>query len=278
MFASSIEIKKASQLRAMRRAGLLVHGMLQEVRAAIAPGVTTADLDAIADAFLTRAGATSNFKGYYGYPATICASVNDRVVHGIPDSTALAEGDVISVDAGCYILEDGAQWHGDSAFTVIVGEGSETDRALVDATEEALWAAIAALAGASRLGVVGEAVEDVMAAWERKGHHLEIVRDFVGHGIGRKMHMPPDVPNFATREKGPRLKSGMCFAIEPIISAGKQANEVLDDEWTVVTRDGSRAAHWEHSVAIVDGGVHVLTAPDAGAAGLAPYGVTPVAL
>lgn len=278
MFGGSIEVKNSPQLAAMKRAGVLVEEMLLRARETIAPGVSTAEVDAIADEFLKEAGATSNFKGYYGYPATLCISVNDRVVHGIPDHTRFAEGDVVSVDGGCYVMDGGSQWHGDSAFTVIVGEGSEEDRALVDATEESLWRALAALSGASRLGVVGKAVEDTVGEWNAKGHHLEIVRDFVGHGIGRKMHMPPDVPNFATREKGPRVKDGMCFAIEPIIAAGSQANKVLDDEWTVVTTDGSRAAHWEHSVAIVGGGIHVLTASDGGAAGLAPYGVTPVPL
>ncbi|MDO5494629.1 MAG: type I methionyl aminopeptidase [bacterium] len=278
MFGSPVQLKTPTQLAHMERAGHHVATMLGHVREAIAPGISTAALDQIAFDFLASVGATPNFLGYHGYPATLCISVNDRVVHGIPDhSTILKDGDVISVDGGCTVTDsDGVAWHGDSAFTVIVGEGTESDRGLVAATEKALWAALAALATGDRLGVVGRAVESVVEDHAREtGQRLAIVREYVGHGIGTAMHMPPDVPNFASRERGIRLKPGQAFAIEPILSAGSPANRVLADEWTVVTKDGSNAAHWEHSVAIVKGGIRVLTAHDGGAAGLAPYGISP---
>lgn len=264
----------------MERAGHIVAAMLDEVRAAITPGITTRDLDAIAFEHLRTADATPNFLGYYGYPATLCISVNHQIVHGIPDDYVIRDGDVVSVDGGCLVRdESGTGWHGDSAFTVVVGEGNAPDRGLVDATEQALWAALAALAGAERLGAVGKAVEGVMDAHHRAtGQRLRIVEEYVGHGIGTAMHMSPDVPNFVRRDKGIRLKPGMAFAIEPIIASGSPASKVLDDEWTVITLDGSRAAHWEHTVAIVQGGIRVLTAADGGAAGLAPFGVTPAPL
>jgi len=173
---------------------------------------------------------------------------------------------------------DGRRWHGDSAFTVVVGEGSPEDRHLEEGTREALWAAIAALATGERLGVVGRAVEGTVARWAERGVPLEIVREYVGHGIGTEMHQPPEVLHHVTRDRGPRLRPGMALAIEPMITAGSADSLVLDDGWTVVTTDGARAAHWEHSVAVVDGGVHVLTALDGGAAGLAPHGVVPAAL
>lgn len=278
MFGSPTQIKTPAQLAHMERAGHHVAHMLGHVRDAIAPGISTATLDQIAHQYLERAGARPNFLGYHGYPATLCISVNDRVVHGIPgEGTVLKTGDVVSVDGGCTVDdEQGTSWHGDSAFTVIVGEGGESDRGLVDTTERALWAALAALARGERLGVVGRAVEQVVDDHlQQTGQRLSIVKEYVGHGIGTAMHMPPDVPNFASRERGLKLRPGMVFAVEPIICAGSPANRILDDEWTVVTRDGSNAAHWEHTVAIVKGGVRVLTALDGGAAGLAPHGVEP---
>lgn len=263
----------------MRRAGHLVAGMLAAVRAEIVPGVTTAALDGVAEEFLRAHDALSNFKGYHGYPATICVSVNEEIVHGIPGGRIIRDGDVVSVDGGCSVPgPDGRRWHGDSAFTVVVGEGSPEDRHLEEGTREALWAAIAALATGERLGVVGRAVEGTVARLAERGVPLEIVREYVGHGIGTEMHQPPEVLHHVTRDRGPRLRPGMALAIEPMITAGSADSLVLDDGWTVVTTDGARAAHWEHSVAVVDGGVHVLTALDGGAAGLAPHGVVPAAL
>lgn len=277
MIGSQIEVKSPDQLRSMERAGHIVEGMLAAVRAEIAPGVSTKKLDDVAYAYVMDHGATPNFLGYYGYPATICTSVNDQVVHGIPGDDIIRDGDVVSVDGGCFVKDDaGDQWHGDSAFTVVVGEGTDRDRGLCDATEKALWSALAALAVNDRVGAVGRAVEDVVAEHlSTTGQRLSIVEEFVGHGIGSKMHMSPNVLNYATRSRGMRLRPGMAIAVEPILAAGNPTTRVLDDEWTAVTLDGSRAAHWEHSVAFVKGGIRVLTASDGGAAGLAPYGITP---
>ncbi|ACQ81365.1 methionine aminopeptidase, type I [Beutenbergia cavernae DSM 12333] len=273
MFRSPrIELKTPEQIVAMRRSGLVLAGVLDEVRAHLGPGVTTRELDAVAAAAVARAGATSNFLGYHGYPATICTSVNDQVVHGIPSDRPLADGDVVSVDAGAIV--DG--WHSDSAFTTVIGAAAPRDAALVAATERAMWAGVAALASARRLGEVGAAVEASVTGAADDGDGFAIVTEYVGHGIGTAMHQSPDVPNYATRDRGPRVVPGLVVAIEPMLVAGDPATRVLDDDWTVVTLDGSRAAHVEHTVAVHDGGIWVLTAADGGTAGLAPYGVRPV--
>lgn len=279
MFRERVQLKSRGELVLMRQAGHIVAGMLAAVRAAVAPGVTTAHLDAVAEDHLRGHDALSNFKGYHGFPATVCVSVNEEIVHGIPGGRVIEEGDIVSVDGGCSVPgPDGRRWHGDSAFTMVVGQGHQRDQHLEEATREALWAAIAALATGERLGVVGRAIEDVVARWAGLGVPLGIVREYVGHGIGTEMHQPPEVLHHATRDRGLRLRPGMALAIEPMITSGSSANAVLDDGWTVVTQDGSRAAHWEHVVALVPGGVHVLTAPDGGAAGLAPHGVVPAGL
>jgi len=279
VFRERVELKSREQVRAMRRAGLVVAAMLAEVRAAIRPGVTTAELDAIAAAHLDRAGALSNFRGYHGYPATVCISVNEEIVHGIPGERRIRAGDVVSVDGGCSVPgPNGRRWHGDSAFTVVVEPAQAADAVLAAITEEALWAAIAALAGGDRLGVVGDAVEAVVREHGERGARLSIVREYVGHGIGSQMHQPPEVLNYSTRERGPRLRPGMVLAVEPMLAGGSPANRTLADGWTVVTSDGSHAAHWEHTVALLPGGVHVLTAADGGAAGLARHGLAPAPL
>ena len=266
-----IELKTPDQVRVMRRAGLVVADALAAVRGAIRPGLTTRDLDVIAAEAIRSAGATPSFLGYMDYPATICVSVNDEVVHGIPGDRVLLPGDIVSIDCGAIV--DG--WHGDSAITVVLPEADPADVALSEITERAMWAGIAALATADRLGAVGEAVEDVVeAAHAAGGPQLDIVQDYVGHGIGSAMHLPPDVPNYRTRERGPKLRPGMCVAIEPMLVRGDQRNRVLADDWTVVTEDGSRASHWEHTVAILEGGIWVLTAADGGAERLAELGVT----
>jgi methionyl aminopeptidase len=280
-----VEYKTPEQVRVMRRAGLVVADVLAAVRAAARPGVTTADLDAVAAAVIADAGATSNFLGYEGFPATICTSVNDEVIHGIPGSRVLAAGDVVSVDAGAVV--DG--WHGDSATSFVLGAegplapgaaggaagGDPADDALVRATEAAMWAGIAALATGRRLGDVGTAVE---TAVELAGAGLGIVEEYVGHGIGTAMHQPPDVLNYRTSDRGMRLRPGMCLCIEPMITRGSGATRELADGWTVVTADGSRAAHWEHSVAILEDGISVLTARDGGAERLGALGVDVVVL
>lgn len=283
-----IEIKTPQQLAQMRRAGLVVADIHSALREAVRPGITTAELDAVSAAVIDKAGAGSNFLGYEGYPATVCISVNNEVVHGIPGPRVLEEGDLVTFDCGAYVLdESGTQWHGDAAFTTVVGGryANRVDRVLDCATREALWAAIAAVARAAagettgratRLNAIGDAVEAVVAqVSEREGVSLGILEDYVGHGIGTAMHMDPDVLNYSVRRKGPRLRPGMVLAIEPMLTAGSGEVRELDDGWTVVTQDGSRAAQWEHTVAIVPGGVWVLTASDGGVEGLAPYGIEP---
>lgn len=260
-----IEYKSPAQIRSMRRAGLVVADIHAGLRLAAAPGVSTAELDDVARDVLERAGARSNFLGYHGYPAQVCISVNEEIVHGIPGSRVLAEGDVVSFDCGAVV--DG--WHGDAAFTMVLGEGDPADRALSDATRDAMWDAIAAVATGVRLSVVGAAVEDALSARGSYG----VVTDYVGHGIGTAMHQPPDVPNYRTGRRGPRIRPGLCVAIEPMVTRGDPATTVLADDWTVVSLDGSRAAHWEHSVAITEEGLTVLTAPDGGEAELAIRGV-----
>jgi len=262
-----IEYKTADQVAAMRRAGLVVADAHAAVRDAMRPGVRTADLDAVAAEVIAAAGGTSSFLGYHGYPAVLCVSVNDEIVHGIPGDRVLAPGDVVSVDCGAIL--DG--WHGDAAFTVVLPDADPADVALSEATEAALWAGLAALATGERLGAVGEAVQDVV---EAGAVPYGIVQEYVGHGIGTAMHQPPDVLNYRTREKGVRLRPGLCVAVEPMLTRGTRHTRVLEDDWTVVTQDGSRSAHWEHTVAIGPEGIWVLTAHDGGAARLAELGVT----
>ncbi|WP_028045046.1 type I methionyl aminopeptidase [Cellulomonas sp. URHE0023] len=271
-----IEYKTPEQVLLMRRAGLVVAEALQVVREAVVPGSTTASLDALAAAVIGDHGAQPSFLGYHGYPATLCISVNDEVVHGIPGERVLQAGDVVSVDCGAIV----EGWHGDSAITVVVpgtGELDRLDTELVTTTERALWAGIAALATGDRLGSVGEAVEDLVdeaeAAGLNGGARYGIVQEYVGHGIGTAMHQPPDVLNYRTRDRGQRLRPGLCVAVEPMLVRGSRYTRELDDEWTVVTVDGSRAAHWEHSVAVLADGIWVLTAVDGGAQRLAELGV-----
>jgi methionyl aminopeptidase len=257
----------------MRRAGLVVADALAAVRAEIRPGLTTADLDAVAAEVIRTAGAAPSFLGYHGFPATLCVSVNDEIVHGIPGPRVLQPGDVVSVDCGAIV--DG--WHGDAAMTVVLEPADPLDVALSQTAERAMWAGIAALAAGDRLGAVGEAVEDVVdAALEsgaNGGERFGVVQEYVGHGIGSAMHQPPEVLNYRTRDRGAKLRPGMCLAVEPMLVRGRRTTRVLEDDWTVVTADGSRASHWEHSVALLPGGVLVLTAHDGGAQRLGELGV-----
>lgn len=236
----------------MRRAGRVVAEMHDRIREALHPGVTLLDLDAIGRDVLARRGARSNFLGYHGYPAVICASVNEVVVHGIPDRRVLVEGDIVSIDCGAVV--DG--YHGDAAFTAGVGEIDAESRRLIDVTRAALDAGIVELVPGSRLGDLGAAVQGTI---ERAG--FSVVREYVGHGIGTAMHEPPDVPNFGKRGRGKRVAAGDVYAVEPMACAEGSATRVLDDGWTVVTADGSRAAHWEHTVAVTADGPEVLTLP-----------------
>jgi methionyl aminopeptidase len=258
-----IEIKTADQLASMRAAGLVVAGALARVRDLVAPGITTAELDAAAEQCIADAGARSNFKGYHGFTGVICTSVNDEVVHGIPGPRVLHDGDLISIDCGAIV--DG--WHGDAAITVPVGRVSAAALALSEATERALWAGIAAARVGGRLSDIGAACEAEIAG--RYG----IVRDYVGHGIGSAMHMEPSIAHVGPAGRGPHLRAGMALAIEPMITLGSPEVEVLADDWTVAAVDGSLAAHWEHTVALTAAGPVVLTAPDGGAERLARLGV-----
>ena len=287
-----VEYKTPDQVRLMRRAGLVVADTLAAVRAAARPGVTTAELDAVAAKAIDDAGAAPSFLGYHGFSGVICTSVNDEVIHGIPGNRVLAVGDLVSIDCGAIV----EGWHGDSAISFVLGSEGALDHKLPDGdlvaagadladiglvrtTEAAMWAGIAALASAKRLNAVGEAVEAaVEMAGQFQGVEYGIVEEYVGHGIGSAMHQPPDVHNYRTSGSGPRLRSGMCLAIEPMITRGGAETNVLADDWTVVTDDGSRAAHWEHSTAIMEDGIVVLTAVDGGAERLGVFGVEPVSL
>jgi methionyl aminopeptidase len=264
-----IHIKTEAEIAKMRAAGLVVSAALDAMRAAIAPGVATADLDAIAERVIRDAGATSNFKGYRGgaggqvpYPATICASVNDEVVHGVPDRRhVLREGDIISIDCGAVV--DG--WHGDAAFTVGVGAIDPAIQRMLDVCEESMWRGIAAGIAGGRLGDIGHAVESYVRSQGSYG----IVEEYGGHGIGTQMHQEPHVPNQGRRGKGLTLQPGLTLAVEPMIMMGKRHLVTLDDDWTVVTVDHSWAAHFEHTFAVTARGPQVLTAPDLGVARLA---------
>jgi methionyl aminopeptidase len=254
-----IELKSPAELEAMRAAGALVARTLAAVADLTKPGVSTAELDALAEQTIREGGGVPSFLGYHGYPASICASVNEQIVHGIPSPTqVLAEGDLISVDCGA-ILEG---WHGDAAVTIPVGAVSAADLALSAACETALYAGIEAVRPGGRLSDVSHAVQVAAeAAARRDGVGYGIVAEYGGHGIGTSMHMDPFLPNFGDPGQGPRLVPGMALAVEPMLTAGDPATRELEDGWTVVTADGCRAVHWEHSVAITEDGPRVLTTP-----------------
>jgi methionyl aminopeptidase len=244
--------RTAEEIRTMRRAGRVVAEMHDRIGAAIRPGVTLAQLDAIGREVIARRGARSNFLGYHGYPAVICASRNDVVVHGIPGPEVLTEGDIVSIDCGAIV--DG--YHGDAAFTAGVGEIDTEARRLIEVTRSALDAGIVELVPGSRLGDLGAAVQSTV---ERAG--FSVVRDYVGHGIGTAMHEQPDVPNRGRRGRGRRVAAGDVYAVEPMVAVGTDETTVLADGWTVVTTDGSWAAHWEHTIAVTDDGPEILTLP-----------------
>ena len=258
----SIEVKTPAQLALMREAGLVVATALRAAAAAVEPGISTAELDAIAEREIRGAGAVPSFLGYHGYPATICTSVNEQVVHGIPSRAAvLAAGDLISIDCGAIV----GGWHGDAALTVSVGPVRAELAGLLDACEQALWHGLARAEPGARLTDISAAVE----AAARAAGPYGIVEDYTGHGIGTQMHMDPPVPNYGLPGRGPLLTEGMALAIEPMLVLGDQETDVRDDGWTVVTTDGTWAAHFEHTVAITADGPWVLTAADGGASGLA---------
>lgn len=266
--------KTPAQLRAMVEPGLITAAALDAVRGIVAPGISTAEVDAVASAAIIARGAESNFQLVRGYRHTTCISVNEQVVHGIPGERVLEPGDIVSIDCGAQFKG----WNGDSAITIVVPDPDRPElvaarQRLSDVTEGSLWAGIAALASAGRVGEVGDAVQSYI---EAAAGDYGILRDYVGHGIGRRMHEGPTVFNYRVADLGPEVRPGLCLAIEPMVTGGSEATFVEDDDWTVSTVDGSDGSHWEHSVAVHDGGIWVLTAPDGGAAGLAPFGVTPV--
>jgi methionyl aminopeptidase len=264
-----IQIKTAHEIELMRASGLVTAGAIEAVRAALRPGVSTAELDAVAEDHIRSHGAVPNFLGYHGFTGTICASINDEIVHGIPNpERLLAEGDNISIDCGA-ILQG---WHSDSAVTLTVGEPSPEDAALLDVTERSMWAGLAKALAGGRLTDISAAVEQVVTA---ESHPYGIVDHYGGHGIGTEMHQDPHVLNYGRAGRGPKLVPGLALAIEPMVTVGDPATVELEDGWTVVTKDGSRAAHFEHTVAITPEGPWVLTAEDGGVAGLAPFGITP---
>jgi methionyl aminopeptidase len=265
--------KSPAELRSMLAAGAATAAALAEARRLVAPGATPLELDAAAERVIRGLGGRPNFQLVPGYRHTLCVSVDDDVVHGIPGERPFRPGDIVSVDGGAEL--DG--WNGDAAFTVVLPDPERPDvvlarQALSDVTESALWRGIAELAAARHLNEVGAAIEEHVEAAGSYG----ILTDYVGHGIGRTMHEEPPVFNYRVRQKGPAIRPGLVVAIEPMIVAGSIDTFVRDDEWTVTTSDGADAAHWEHSVAVHDDGIWVLTAEDGGAAGLAPFGVAPV--
>jgi methionyl aminopeptidase len=264
-----IQIKTPHEIELMRSSGLVTAGAIAAVKSAVAPGVSTGELDAVAEDYIRAHGAVPNFLGYHGFTGTICTSVNEEIVHGIPDpQRRLEAGDNISIDCGAIV----SGWHSDSAVTVTVGEPSPEDSALLEVTERSMWAGLARAVAGGRLTDISAAVEESIRA---HAHPYGIVDHYGGHGIGTEMHQDPHVLNYGRAGRGPRLVPGLVLAIEPMVTVGDPATVELDDGWTVVTKDGSRAAHFEHTVAITPEGPWVLTAEDGGVAGLAPFGITP---
>ena len=245
--------KSPQELASMRRAGKIVADTLARLEASLRPGITTGELDAIAEESITSAGARPSFKGYRGFPGSICASPNDMIVHGIPGKTRLEEGDIISLDVGA-LLEG---FHADSAWTFPVGEVSDEAAELLRVTEASLLAAIAVCRPGARLGDVGHAVQEVA-----EGAGFSVVREYAGHGVGRSLHEEPSIPNYGPPGRREVLAPGMTLAIEPMVNIGGPATKTLDDGWAVVTLDGSLSAHFEHTVAITETGAEILTASD----------------
>ncbi len=269
MFSSNrgLEIKTPAQIEKMRAAGLLVGETLELLRAATRPGVTTAALDELAETNIRDHGGIPSFKGYSQppFPATICASVNDEVVHGIPGPRVLESGDILSIDCGAIV----EGWHGDAAITVAVGEVAADVLELMAVTEDALWRGLAAARLGGRVSDISHAVEKHVRSRGSYG----ILEDYTGHGIGTEMHMAPNVPNFGRPGKGPTVVEGLALAVEPMVTLGSKKTDLLEDEWTVATVDGSMAAHFEHTFTVTSTGTWVLTALDGGAARLSALGV-----
>ena len=260
-----VEIKTPEQIALMRKAGIVVGETLDLMRHTVKAGVTTRELDAIAEDHIRSRGATPSFLGYHGFPATLCISVNDEVVHGIPGDRVIQEGDVVSIDCGAIV----EGWHGDAATTVAVGDVSDEVRELIRVTEEAMWRGIAAAHLGGRVTDISHAIE----TYVRSQGDYGILEEYVGHGIGSAMHQPPNVPNYGKPGRGPKLVRGLALAVEPMIVLGSPETTVLEDDWTVVTNDGSWAAHSENTFTLTPDGAWVLTALDGGEEKLAELGV-----
>lgn len=260
-----VEIKTPEQIALMRKAGLVVGETLDLMRRTVRPGITTGELDAVAEDHIRSKGAVPSFKGYHGFPGSLCVSVNDEVVHGIPGDRVVEDGDVVSIDCGAIV----EGWHGDAAVTVAVGEVPAEVRELIRVTEEAMWHGIAAARLGGRVTDISHAVETYVRSQGSYG----ILEDYVGHGIGSAMHQPPNVPNYGKPGRGPRLVRGLALAVEPMVVLGSPDTRVLEDDWTVVTEDGRWAAHAENTFTLTENGAWVLTALDGGEAKLTELGV-----
>jgi methionyl aminopeptidase len=260
-----VEIKTPEQIALMRKAGLVVGETLDLMRRTVKAGMTTRELDAIAEDHIRSRGATPSFLGYHGFPATLCISVNDEVVHGIPGDRVIQEGDVVSIDCGAIV----EGWHGDAATTVAVGDVPDEVRELIRLTEEAMWRGIAAAHLGGRVTDISHAIE----TYVRSQGDYGILEEYVGHGIGSAMHQPPNVPNYGKPGRGPKLVRGLALAVEPMIVLGSPETTVLEDDWTVITNDGSWAAHSENTFTLTPDGAWVLTALDGGEEKLAELGV-----
>lgn len=245
-----IPVKTAGEIAAIRRSGSITADLLRQLEGLIKPGVTTLELDRWAEGFIRDRGGKPAFKGYHGYPATLCTSFNDQVVHGIPGQVKLKRGDLISIDVGVQL----EGWYSDAARTFAVGDLAEEEHRLIEVTRSALALGIAQAKEGNRLSDIGHAIQRHVEA-----AGFSVVRDFVGHGIGRQLHEEPQIPNFGEPNQGVRLKKGMVFAIEPMVNQGAYHVRTLEDHWTVVTQDGSRSAHFENTIAVSDGGAEVLT-------------------
>jgi methionyl aminopeptidase len=244
--------RNKEELAKMRRAGSVVAEMHEVTRKTARPGVTTAEIDAAAREVLERRGAKSNFLNYHGFPAVICTSPNNVIVHGIPGPHVIEEGDILSIDCGAIV----EGYHGDAAFTMAIGEVSAEARRLIEVTEASLFAGIDQMTVGNRLHEIGRAVQRVAEA-----AGFSVVREYVGHAIGTAMHEQPQVPNYWPGSPGPTLKSGMVFAVEPMVNAGRPETRLLDDQWSVVTADGSLSAHFEHTIAVTENGPEIFTVP-----------------
>lgn len=267
MFNRRIELKTPEQIGLMRQAGLLVGETLELLRTSVRAGISTAELDAIAEDRIRSGGGIPSFKGYGHppFPGSICASVNDEVVHGVPGARVLAEGDIISIDCGAIV----EGWHGDAAITVAVGDVPAEVTELMRVTEESMWRGFAAARLGGKVSDISHAIETYVRSQGAYG----ILEDFTGHGIGSAMHQAPDVPNFGKPGRGPKLVRGMALAVEPMVTLGSKHTDVLEDDWTIVTDDGSWAAHFEHSFTITPDGAWILTALDGGEQRLGELGV-----